>query len=768
MNAALTSGVNASSDYVNFLINALLDRSNPGFIVNVLIADSRHPSQRMLNIGDKNKRSFLNPQLTVGDNFPLQQFNKNGEGAVLMNVSDDFRNDSFAGLRSARMEGSGITPRVSTAEDSKWNTLLTNDDRYFLGYYSIGIGRYVSAGAERPFGTSGKVAAEKSIVIGFKAEVRENLSIALGADTIAVEKYGIAMGASSITLSEGAMAIGYKARAGKVNDQGIFNVRNLAKYATALDFQAEAMAESSVALGAYSFVDTAADYVPFGRNIRDDKGYVWKSTLGAISVGNLEKEQTRQIIGVAACTQDTDAVNVAQLKAVESSAGSWQTSVNGKDNMVVSTGKTVGFSTGSDNLAIIKESTDSGISLKFDLAKEIKLNKITLGTNALDATGLIITDGPSITTTGINAGNKKITGLDKGTEDSDAVNFLQLNEFKKQVEGSQLVKQDASTKNITIGKEAEGTTINIANKDGANRIISSVEDGRGSHDAVNKGQLDNSIRSVNNNITNKFDELTQNITNVTQKIEGNFLLWSEADHAFVAQHNEGEQKTNSKLTFPLKGDIYANSTDAITGSQLYDLGSKVAKYFGGSANYENGTWVATLFKFQKVDSDGKIEEGSYDSVASAFTGVGDSFKNVVAKINNKVDHITEQVQSDALLWSNNKGEFVATHGKDGAKSKITPLANGDMNANSTDAITGSQLYKLAGTLYIKGNFDKYLKRPTFFLLFLLKAYISTKGILVRFILFRRISFNLKRGVWKRGWNVVFKPQIHRNNMLAFC
>ena len=49
-------------------------------------------------------------------------------------------------------------------------------------------------------------------------------------------------------------------------------------------------------------------------------------------------------------------------------------------------------------------------------------NAVTLGT-----TGLIITNGPSVTTTGIDAGSKKITNVVAGTDDTDAVNVSQLN-----------------------------------------------------------------------------------------------------------------------------------------------------------------------------------------------------------------------------------------------------------------------------------------------------------------------------------------------------
>nr|WP_273760978.1 hypothetical protein [Bartonella sp. AU16XJBT] len=46
-------------------------------------------------------------------------------------------------------------------------------------------------------------------------------------------------------------------------------------------------------------------------------------------------------------------------------------------------------------------------------------------------------------------------------------------------------------------------------------------------------------------------------------------MWNNDKGAFIAQHGEGEGKTNSKITFLANGDITENSTDAINGSQLY-------------------------------------------------------------------------------------------------------------------------------------------------------------------------------------------------------
>ncbi|WP_375685829.1 hypothetical protein, partial [Bartonella sp. TT110JLCBS] len=72
----------------------------------------------------------------------------------------------------------------------------------------------------------------------------------------------------------------------------------------------------------------------------------WKSTKSAISVGKADGSITRQITGLAAGTADTDAVNVAQLKAMRAvveGAGGWKLSVNGEAAVDILPGETVNF-----------------------------------------------------------------------------------------------------------------------------------------------------------------------------------------------------------------------------------------------------------------------------------------------------------------------------------------------------------------------------------------------------------------------------------------
>ncbi|MDM9997469.1 hypothetical protein, partial [Bartonella henselae] len=84
----------------------------------------------------------------------------------------------------------------------------------------------------------------------------------------------------------------------------------------------------------------------------------------------------------------------------------------------------------------------------------------------------------------------------------------QVNNAITKVEGDSLVKQD-NLGIITLGKERGGLKVDFANRDGLDRTLSGVKEAVNDNEAVNKGQLDADISKVNNNVTNKFNELTQ-------------------------------------------------------------------------------------------------------------------------------------------------------------------------------------------------------------------------------------------------------------------
>ncbi|UNF52160.1 Vomp family autotransporter [Bartonella krasnovii] len=290
--------------------------------------------------------------------------------------------------------------------------------------------------------------------------------------------------------------------------------------------------------------------------------------------------------------------------------------------------------------------------------------------------------------------NSKITSLANGsiTKDStDAVNGSQLYAL-----GNGVSKSLGGKASYEDGKWVAPTfSVKTFSEDGTEgtKEYGSVSD---AFDGVNVA-----FTNFGNKITNQIKQELGN--QVAEQIKSDALSWNDGEKAYDAGHGAEEARSNSKIMHLADGTVASGSADAVTGGQLYALGSGVSKSLGGDASYENGKWVAPTFHFKGFNENGDITDTSYNDVSSAFTGVGNSFKKVKDQFANIKDEIGKEistVQSDALLWNGTKGAFVAEHGKEGSKtnSKITSLANGSITKDSTDAVTGGQLYSMNNTL----------------------------------------------------------------------
>ncbi|ENN95375.1 surface protein/Bartonella adhesin [Bartonella vinsonii subsp. berkhoffii str. Tweed] len=358
----------------------------------------------------------------------------------------------------------------------------------------------------------------------------------------------------------------------------------------------------------------------------------------------------RTLSGVKAAIKDNEAVNKAQL---DQSLEQLSNDLQSDDSAVVHYDKT-----GDDN-------------------NTINYTSVTFGGKDKSPVGLH------------NVADGKI-----GDESHDAINGSQINTISGDV--AKFLGGDAAFK----GGAFTGPTYKLSklSEDGA--VEETSYDNVGSAFAG----LDTSVKNVNTHLTNEVKKFEEKITNITQEVQGDALLWNRSKGAFVATHGEKDSKTNSKITSLLDGAVSESSSDAITGGQLYSLGSEVAKTFGGNASYAEGKWTAPKFTVKTVNENGSaVEEQSYETVAAAFAGVGDSFEKVKDSFANIKNEITKEiekeittVQGDALLWSEKDHAFVAQHGEEGHKtnSKIKYLANGEISENSTDAVNGSQLYSL--------------------------------------------------------------------------
>ena len=388
-------------------------------------------------------------------------------------------------------------------------------------------------------GLNNKATSLDTVAIGREAESTKTGAVSLGARTKAKGDYAVALGSASenktVEAADYAVAVGAMSKA--TGDRSV-----------AVGGGAEASASRSVAHG-YKANASVADGVALGSNSKAtvDKGVkgfnpaetrtnkysglagtAQTSTLAAVSVGD-GATATRQITGLAAGTNDTDAVNVAQLRSVnlkyagdtgngdvllddgtlkikgddptfistsadkngvtvKAKIGADITNTNGKavapttngiattDNVTqainnsgwkvtsannggttngttsekVSPGDTVTFSAGK-NIVL----DQAGKQFTYSLNKDVDLTNggsLTIGDTKINNDGMTITGGPSVTKTGINAGNKKITNVAAGTDDTDAVNVKQLKSAKTEVKAGNGVTV-AKTQDATDGHD---------------------------------------------------------------------------------------------------------------------------------------------------------------------------------------------------------------------------------------------------------------------------------------------------------------------------
>ncbi|UNF45561.1 Vomp family autotransporter [Bartonella krasnovii] len=461
----------------------------------------------------------------------------------------------------------------------------------------------------------------------------------------------------------------------------------------------------------------------------------------------------RVITGVAAGEYDDDAVNFAQLKEVKTLAeNGWKLSVNGNNATDVKAGATVDLiadeTDGHKNITIEKDDENN---VTFTLNNDLKLTSVTTGNSIMSNDGFSFVDGgPKITVNGIDAGSKKITKVAAGEQDTDAVNYKQLKEIKNQIADDSLVKWDEDGKLITIGAEKEGIEINITNSKGKERIIAGVAVGKVSSDsteAINGHQLFNYAANISeyfggetdvidgfkptftiqdnkyHNVTDAFGGLDDYITDIYTQINNvtsnSLVKWDEGEKLITIGKEKGGTKiditgTDGERTIAgvKDGDLGKNSKEAVNGSQINAISGDIANYFGGDAAFEGGKFVGPRYNLSRVGADGEVEQKIFNNVGDALTELDANVKNVnnhIKYVDNKFDKKFDEFSQDALLWSEEERAFVALHGPKGDKtnSKITFLKNGDISEESTDAINGSQLFKIAENTskYFGGSTD---------------------------------------------------------------
>ena len=264
---------------------------------------------------------------------------------------------------------------------------------------------------------------------------------------------------------------------------------------TTIGYDAKASVEGGVALGYKSnaTVDKgAAGYDISTKAASTDTSSTWKATASAVSVGDVANDVTRQITSVAAGTNDTDAVNVAQLKKVETKISTVEADAKKHTTVVAGDNTTVTSGTNANGGAEYKVSVNKDLvemsSANFGKAtddvraridkdsarffngsenigvtpKGIQIeNTDTLEQAKFDKYGMYASEGDKTvyyTTTGISAGDQIINNVKAGVADTDAVNVSQLKRVQDQIAASTQVTTVTAGDHIKVTPTVNGNT----------------------------------------------------------------------------------------------------------------------------------------------------------------------------------------------------------------------------------------------------------------------------------------------------------------------
>ena len=293
------------------------------------------------------------------------------------------------------------------------------------------------------------------------------------------------------------------------------------------------------------------------------------------------------------------------------------------------------------NIGVVADGTDK---LEIKLAKDIKVDSVKAGDTTINKDGLKIAGGPSVTKDGINAGNKKITGVEAGTADTDAVNVSQLNKAvnaaKTEVVAGKNTKVDKTTgpngesiytidavdTSASVTSEsgalkvktgtptldkAGNTTVTNYDIDLSDKTKEDIGKGVDAHNTVTKKGLTFTGDSGSTNVEKLGSTVAINgDDNITTEAEGDKVTVKLNKDIIVDSVKAGDTTINNdglkiaggpsitkdginaagnKISNVKDGDVSKDSKDAVNGSQLYEVKELAGKGWNATATKKEGS-----------------------------------------------------------------------------------------------------------------------------------------------------------------------------------
>ena len=417
--------------------------------------------------------------------------------------------------------------------------------------------------------------------------------------------------------------------------------------AVAIGHNTEVSAEGGVALGSKSKATVAAGAAGYDistKAVSTDTSSTWKATASAVSVGDVANDVTRQITSVAAGTNDTDAVNVAQLKKVETKISTVEadakkhTTVVAGDNTTVTPGtnanggaeykvavnkdlvdmNSANFGKATDN---VRSRIDKDRASFFNGSENIGIsptgvqieNTDTLEQAKFDKYGMYASEGNTTvyyTTNGISAGDQIIKNVKAGVADTDAVNVSQLKRVQDQIAAS------TSVTTVTAGDHIKVTpTVNGNTHDYKVSLADDIAD-----------QITNNTTNINKN-TNDIKNIKGNLSKIDKRVDK-----SVAGAAALAALHPLDFDPDAKWDFAAGYGHYRSGNAAALGA-FYRPNEDVQLSVGSTVGSDETVFNAGL----------SVKVGAHSNVSRSRVAIGKevlALKKTVAEQNAQIQKLT--------------------------------------------------------------------------------------------------------------------------------
>ena len=563
-----------------------------------------------------------------------------------------------------------------TAIGYKAKVLSSGDDS------GLAIGTESSAGGNEGSIALGKKASVDSstnaggVAIGLNASAKGISSIVIGKDAKAddgnqAHVIAIGVGATATGTSQYSSVMGSAAKASR-------------EYSTVLGSNANSEVDGGVALGANSIsnrhaggsatgdVRTTNPYIPAGAGAAQVNAInATKGTTGAVSVGS--DTVKRQIINVAAGTDDSDAVNVAQLKAATANAAgsvSWTVQENYSDVNEVKNGSKVNFADGINTTAsVTKDASGKVTAVKYNLKKDVDL-----GSN-----GSLTIGNVKINNTGINAGNKQITNVASGGD--TITNAANIGDINRIVEAKDKYVTGGTANYQTNGDGTAALT-------GTNNLTAKitglknnyVTTGSVSNDGKTLTLERNDTGKVNVDLSKIFTEVAKEdyhlVANPEAGSQGKYKADSSGNMVLTVANDKGDKKQVTLTDIASKAQQNTNTTNITNINNTIEKGLN----FGGDSGADIN---------KKLGEKLEIKGGASADLTDGNIGVVSDGAKLNVKLKKDVN-----LGADGSLTINGK-TYINKNGLNANGQKITNVATGTAG---TDAVNVDQLNAaIAGT-----------------------------------------------------------------------